>query len=302
MVPQPHETQVKEALEIVFNDTLYTPQPELEYFMSGVDIAEFNRYRTHVNAVVIGLGTDETDPGNLLVKQLLPAETYKDAKQGGEAIFLTRDTYAKNQLLLILCARDVDHLKHELNKHSDWLKQQYDDLFAIRQGKYLFHKSRQSDLEEELLGKYGWSILVPWGYLVLKEAPEDNFFWMGREQPFRWLSVNWTDGLVDVDQSGATEMAQAYADSLYGNVRFTDFKLKVQTVDFKNWTAWKITGLWEEVVEAQGGPFIHYIFYDGVTDRTYQINVLIYFPGSEKIILMRQLDLIAHSFFVDQVE
>ncbi len=300
IVPQPHAEAALDALTIIFDDTLYTPQPELEYFMATVNISEFNRYCTHVNAVVVGLGTDESDPGNILVKQLLPAQSYSDAKSGGQAIFVSHDPYAREQVFLILCARDEEQLQRELKKNRDWLKKQYDDNFAVRQGEYLFHEARQSTIEDKIFNKYGWGILVPWGYVVIQDSPDSNFFWMGRDLPFRWVSVQWSPDLIELDETGAIATAQAYADSLYGNVRFSDYRIKARQVDFRHWSAWRITGLWEELEKPQGGPFIHYIFYDGVTNRTYQINTLIFFPGEEKIILMRQLDLIAHSFFVEK--
>jgi hypothetical protein len=69
---------------------------------------------------------------------------------------------------------------------------------------------------------------------------------------------------------------------------------------FNDWSGWRITGLWESLEEAQGGPFIAYTFYDGISDRTYYIHVLIYNPGGDKYLLLRQLDIIANTFYVEE--
>lgn len=300
IVPRPQVEAVKSALSTIFNDTLYTPQPEPEYLLQFATINEFQRYNTHVNIIVVGLGQDQANPGNQLVKQMLPASSYKASKDGGPAVFLTHDQYAQDQLFMILSARDKEHLIDELAKRSAWIKKKFDDLFDLRQRVYLFERVCQEDIENKLFADYGWAIKVPWGYEVVKDAPDSNFFWMGRQRPFRWLSVQWETSLTVNDADDAITKLHSYAAEFYGHIQFTDYHLKIEQVDFKNWTAWRITGMWEKIEEAQGGPFLHYIFYDGVSDRTYQINMTVFFPGKGKMILLRQLDILAHSLYVEQ--
>ncbi len=43
------------------------------------------------------------------------------------------------------------------------------------------------------------------------------------------------------------------------------------------------------------------VFYDGLTDKTYYIHTMIFHPGNNKLILLRQLEIIAKSFFVEKV-
>ncbi len=299
ITPRPDIPAVKAALKTIFFDTLYTPRPEPEYLIQYARIDEFQRYNTHVNMIVVGLGVDQANPGNQLVKQLLPANNYLDSKAGGQAIFLVHDQYANDQLFIILSAQDKKHLINELIKQKTWLKNKFDDLFQQRQRTYLYERVRQEAVENKLFAKYGWGVKVPWGYQIVKDAPDSNFFWMGRERPFRWLSVHWALGLQVSNPDTALVTLHTYAAELYGHIRFTDYHLNVNQIDFKNWTAWRITGMWESIEEAQGGPFLHYIFYDGVTDRTYQINMVVFFPGEDKMIILRQLDIVAHSFYVE---
>ncbi|MFH1852486.1 MAG: DUF4837 family protein [Candidatus Neomarinimicrobiota bacterium] len=300
ITPEPQAAAVRRALSTIFSDTLFTPQPEPLYVIQTAKVEEYNRYNTHVNFIVTGLGTDPVNPGNRLVKQLLPAASYAASKNGGEAIYLSHDQHAQNQLFLVLSARDEEHLVTELIRNRDWLKEQFDGLFEMRQGEYLFDKVRQEAVEKRIYQNFGWGMKIPWGFEILAEDSIRNFFWMGRDLPYRWISVQWQDGQQLVDSVVAGRLATEYPDQYYGNVRFTDYKFTVKAVDFADWSAWRVTGLWEEKVEPQGGPFVHYIFYDGITDRTYQVNLLIFFPGKDKAILMRQLDIIARSFFVEQ--
>ena len=299
VVPRPQIEAVKIALQPVFPDTMFGPQPEPDYKMEFVSTEDFHRISTHVNVLVIGLGLDESNPGNQLVKQMLPAQHYQESKQGGDAIFLTFDQYATDQIFMIISAKDQNHLRTELAKQKKWLKTTFDDLFTRRQAVFLYDRLSQEDIEQHLFEDYGWGIKVPWGYTVVKDAPDSNFFWMGREGPYRWISVHWEDGLQVGSPDSAIAALNSFGKELYGYVRFSDHKLKVEQVDFNSWTAWKLSGLWERIDEAQGGPFRHFIFYDGITDRTYQINLTVFSPANEKIIVMRQLDVVARSFFTE---
>ena len=49
-------------------------------------------------------------------------------------------------------------------------------------------------------------------------------------------------------------------------------------------------------LDAKGGPFYSYIFYDHHSDRTFHINTLVHNPGKSKAVYIRQMELIAKSF------
>ena len=67
---------------------------------------------------------------------------------------------------------------------------------------------------------------------------------------------------------------------------------------FDSYKAWMCEGIWEfsDDNTAQGGPFRYYLFYDNNTNRTFHINTILYHPGKDKSIMLRQMDLIAMSF------
>ena len=55
-------------------------------------------------------------------------------------------------------------------------------------------------------------------------------------------------------------------------------------------------GLMGKYREAQGGPFLSYLFYDENQDRTYFVHTMIFYPGKNKYLLLKQLDIIAKTF------
>jgi|TARA_Y100000310_G_scaffold137023_1_gene135934 hypothetical protein len=291
--------QVQKVLTTIFNDTLHTPQPEPYYHTLWVDPENFNDVNNHVNVIVAAVGDHPRNLGAKLVKQILSASQYKSTMEGENQIIFTKDVYARNQNYLIINGPTTDKVLEKAKDQGPWLKKQYDDLFFKRQSKHLFEGSTlQKELQDELADKYGWTMKIPWGYTVIADSAEQQFFWMGRDIPYRWLAVQWTDGLTFTDSVSVHDYVKTIPPAYFGHIQYADHLFKIEPAEFNEWGAWKITGLWESIKEAQGGPFISYLFYDETTDRSYFIHLMIFHPGKDKYMLLRQVDIVAHSFRV----
>jgi hypothetical protein len=291
---------LRPVLEKIFNDTIYTPQPEPVYKLKFVDPAGFPDLRRQTNLVIGSIGTDPLNPGTRLVQELLGKEQFRTTIEGENQIIFTRDQFALHQLFMILSARNRESLLSALTGKADWIRSQFDRQFEQRQGKFLFERSRRKKLERRFAEKYGWQIKIPWGWVVIRDSSEARFVWLGREMPYQWISIHWEEGIVAQDSLEAVQFAWEFPGRYYGNIRYHPYRFQARLVDFNRWAAWRYRGLWESTEEAQGGPFLSYLFYDGVSDRTYYLNLLIHYPGNDKSLYLRQLDLIAHSFTVPE--
>ena len=288
---------IQKVLTTIFNDTLYTPQPEPYYRTVWTDPENFNDVKNHVNVIVAAFGDDKRNMGVKLVKNLLSSAQYKSTMDGENQLIFAKDVFARNQNYLIMNGLTIDKLLERAEDQGPWLKKKYDDLFFKRQSVHLFGKSsRQKKLEKELEEKYAWTMKIPWGFTVIANSAEQQFFWMGRDIPYRWLAVQWEDGLSYTDSASVDDHVKRLIPEYFEIVRYVDYSFKIEPVEFNNWGAWKITGLWESIEEAQGGPFISYLFYDEATDRTFFIHLMIFDPGKDKYLLLRQVDIVAHSF------
>ena len=114
--------------------------------------------------------------------------------------------------------------------------------------------------------------------------------------PFRWLAIKWEDGLVFSDSASARKFSKSIPLKYFRNIQYIDYKFQVQPSTFNSYGSWKITGLWESLNDAQGGPFISHLFYDADQDRSYFIHSMIFHPGKDKYLLLRQVDMIARTF------
>ncbi len=286
------------VLRAIFTDTVFTPQPEPVYELKFANPEGFTKLQRQTNLVIGSIGDDLTNPGTKLVHQLLGEEKFTETLAGDQHIIFTRDQFAGNQLFMIISAASLIDFEKEITAKSKWIRKTFDEKYESRQKKYLFGSTRQKKIEKRFLSDYGWTINIPWGWVIIKEIPDSNFVWLGREMPYQWLSVQWEDGLTTHDSLTAAEKLWQYPESFYKSIRFNSYKYSMMETSFNHWSGWKAVGIWESIEDALGGPFVSYLFYDGITDRTYKINMIVHYPQKEKTVYLRQLELIAKSFRV----
>ncbi len=286
-------------LNQLFNDTLFTPEPEPYYKIHFIEPEDFWRFKMFANLVIVSVGDDPTNPATALAKHLLAPEVYRAALTGPEHLFLTLEPYARNQVLLVISGITAEDIVKSIPRRQKEIKQIMEAQFLQRQSESLFPRRSQKKLEQKLFQKYQWSVKIPPDFVVVREDPKRRLYWLGREDPYRWLVFHWEPGDVVADSLQAVEYARAFPQRLLTNIRYNDYRFKVEPTEFNDWYGWRFTGLWESLTEAQGGPFIAYLFYDGLTDRTYYFHLMIFHPGKKKYLLLRQLDIIAHTFYVE---
>ena len=87
------------------------------------------------------------------------------------------------------------------------------------------------------------------------------------------------------------------SESHFESISFNEFKFNLEKIYFNRHPGWRCTGIWSSIdsLEAKGGPFQSFIFYDNKSDRTFHINTLVYNPGKSKAAYIRQLEYIAKS-------
>ncbi|MFQ6606634.1 MAG: DUF4837 family protein [Fidelibacterota bacterium] len=292
--------QVEWILNQLFNDTLFTPEPEPYYKVHFNEPEDFLRFKMFANLVVVSIGSDPTNPATNLAKRLLAPAVYEESLTGTEHLFLTLEPYARNQVLLVISGNTAEEIVASIPHRREDIKKLMEEQFLQRQRESLFPRRSQKKLEQKLFKKYQWSLRIPPDFVVVKEDAERGLYWLGREDPYRWLVVHWEPGDVVADSLQAVEYARTFPLKMLTDTRYNDYQFKVEPTEFNDWYGWRFTGLWESITEAKGGPFIAYLFYDGLTDRTYYFHLMIFHPGKKKYLLLRQLDIIAHTFYVEQ--
>ena len=290
------EPVIKDYLASVFDDSIYTPAPEPLFKLIFSRPERYEDLKEYAQVIIAAVNRDSTNPGYRLLKKLLP-EGQLNNSEDDNPVLLTRDLHAKDQVYAVINASNKEHLFNYLDKNKGLLRKHYDEQFKLRGSRFLFNDN-QTQIEEKIKEDYGWFLKIPWGWEVLRNEDKMNFFWMGSEYPYRWISIKWDSGNNINDELSLGKQIWNFPINHYKSIRFNENRFKLDRIYFNDYKGWQCSGIWESMdsLDAKGGPFYSYIFYDHHSDRTFHINTLVHNPGKSKAVYIRQMELIAKSF------
>ena len=283
-------------LSSIFIDTLYAPEPEPYYNLKFSDPETFSQLKSQ-SQVIVGALKRDNNSGHQLVKKLLPENQF-ESTLNGDPIILGEDVYAKKQLFMIINANSKEHLMDHVEEKRKQFRKIFNDQFIDRQNRFLFGDDRNMKLEDSLKSEYGWTIKIPWGWDRIKNRPDSNFVWLGREMPFQWIGIGWAKGNVLSNELLVGDYVWKWPKDNYKSIQINTHKFELDKISHGDTFAWRAQGVWETISlkESKGGPFRSYLFYDSLNDLTYHLNFLIHHPGDDKTIFMRQMDMIIKTF------
>ena len=291
------QSDIEKFLQMVFSDTLFTPEPEPFYFLKFTRPESYDQLKTQSQVIVAAINREQTNPGYLLMKKILNNEQFLET-QSNDPIVLGKNIHAKKQLFMVINAGSLEHLFKFVEKKRNYIRKNFDNQFKERQDSFLFNNGNHNEISDSLKSQFGWSLDLPWGWDFIKKTPDSNFVWLGREMPYQWIGIGWNKGMIPDDELKVGNYLWNWPLKYYKNVQFNNYKFELKKTKYNEYPAWRATGIWEttDIMEAKGGPFRSYVFYDSKKDITYHLNYLIHYPGKNKTIFFRQADLILKSF------
>tara|TARA_B100000315_G_scaffold257604_1_gene306985 strand:+ start:18176 stop:19204 length:1029 start_codon:yes stop_codon:yes gene_type:complete len=292
---------LKRSIDSVFNRIIYIPSAETIFDFRFVNPDKFSEYKHYHNLIILSDLKPESSVTPLVTKVFGKKEVAR-LRKGGPEYFSVSDVFARDQLVLVVTGKNKNTISAFVEEKSDSIFSWFDEALYERQKKRLFGKIEDKKLTSELFDKYGWCIRVDRDYTLLKEDPDNHFVKLGRAFPIRWLSIQWQD--VDQDfnlsKSQASNTVHLFFELNLKALKISDYYFSVERSRFNKWDSWLVNGLWEHKTDIKGGPFKSYIFYDNLTKRIYHVNLLMFHPGENKLLLLRELDMLAQTFSVSR--
>lgn len=286
------------TLSGAFERRIRTPQIEKKLVLKYVNSDEFNRYMEFQYLVLAATLESTGDIGQIVERVVSDPSVREQVISGETNIFTLSDQWAKDQLLVILVAKDMDSLKDVIAGSQAFLYGIFDVDFNDRLRGEMFKWSQKEDLEHRLVTTFGWNLRLQRDYFLVQEFPDDGFVWFRRMYPERWIFVRWVDGgdttLLNPDWvvSERNRIGATY----YRGDRVGNRYLFSQRTVFLGRQAQITTGLWENDQPAAGGPFKNWAFYDPYSQRVYMIDVAVHAPEQDKQPFLRRMEIIASTF------
>ena len=83
--------------------------------------------------IIIGaIGNDPSNPAVELIKNILSDKQYKNSISGNKPIIISKDPFARNQLLMVINTPNIKKAEEYANKNNEKIKSQYLSLFKKR--------------------------------------------------------------------------------------------------------------------------------------------------------------------------
>ena len=288
--------EVGETVTGVFETEIVTPHTEKNFFVTQIPLNKLNAFNDRMNIVFLGLSSGVSDVDNYL-KKYLPDEFRNGVETGQYFYIFNDDIFARDQVGLILYAKDKDSFRDQLASLKTDIYNRFEEKYFKRLEKTMFERDEQTELPKFLEKNFGWSLRLQQDYFVALQDIDDKFVWLRRINPDRWISV-WEreDGGAEISIEAIITERNRMARKYYqGDIIDTD-DLISKEVDFNGQKAHKLSGLWRNDSLLVGGPFRLYGWYDEKNKKQRYIDLAVRAPGKLKKPFLDQLEVIAHTF------
>ena len=285
-------------LRNTFERVVRTPQIEKTFTVRYVQSNEFTRYTEFRYLILLATLDSGGRIGKIVGNVVSDPEVRRRVETGENNIFTLQDQWAKDQLMVIVVAKDIPALRETLISQANFLYDVFDTDFNARMQEDMFERGWKREEYDHLMSAYGWTIKLQKDYFLVQEISREGFVWFRRMYPERWLFIRWIEG-GDPKSLNAhwviserNRMCAAY----YGGDRVVNRFLFSQEGTFLGRPAQITSGLWENEDKVAGGPFKNYTFYDSLSRRTYMIDLAVYAPDRDKYPYIRRMEIIAKTF------
>jgi len=302
--------ELSTALQTTFEKIIYTPQPEKLFTLIRVPVNEIEKHKNKKNLIIAAPLNSESNTAKY-IRAVTDSAALKQILENNNFMIRRYDLWAKDQLVMVLSAPDLQELEFKILQHKDELLYSFQKISDRRLYESLYNaKYEQKNIEGKFLRDYGWIIYVQADFQVAINNPDYNFVWLRRapnSDMERWIFVHWIDNaspeLLNADSVKAirnrlTEKFYRTTDDSSYVVISRDYYI-TNEVNFKGRYAIFTQGLWDLNIKGMGGPFINYTFYDEKTKRIYMLDGSVYAPKYYKRNLIHQMDVTLQSFMTE---
>jgi len=296
LVDQEQWERFSPVLREVFERKVFTAQEERVFAVRQGQIEEFDFYKKWKNLILLAT-FDRMGPAAELMEKSLSADARERVARGEAHLFARQNLWAQDQEVFFLVAETEQILAEKLRQDKDRIFGLMETALDKKIVHFLYERGEEVELEKRLFHDYGWTLRIPRGYRVVRELSEEQFVWLRRQQPQRWIFIHWEES---EDVSFAPESCIQWRDRVgrdyYDGDKIVEKYALSEELEYAGRRALRISGIWENKNLLVGGPFRTYCFYDEEDRRRYLVDAAVYAAGTEKEPYLRQVDLIVQTF------
>jgi len=295
------ETLEELMLSVIERD-IFLVYNEKYFQLERVSIKDVEQYTKYKNLMFIG---DLESRGKVseYMKTSLDPTYLERVKQSGGDLFVSKNHWVRDQLVLYLLATDADKLPQisalQSNQIFSLLLKRYTERLAL-------HAYLTKIIPDTFFADFPFSLKLPETYRLFSNDKQGRFLsflyrakMQNTEIPDKYISVYYEDmdsNMVDAEWLIARrqDLATKYFD---GDI--IDAKdLRIEKYRFAGHEGWRIIGPWKNLKLMIGGSFQAHGFWDEKTKRAYIVDNSVYFPAGNKLPSMLELFMISSTLSI----
>ena len=278
-----------------------TPQIEQLFYFSPIELEQYKEFRDD-KLILLVATLDGKDKISTFIQNSISEDIRARVESGEQNFFYEYDKYAERQTYMLLIANNKEELLSFVKDHGSEVYQAVNRGFLAGQFKQLYHTAEEKELSDQLFEQFGFSLRLPHSYEILEIDTSRHIIHLGVPRPQRNIIIYWMDGGFNkvVDENWALRMKYWLMQNQMDKIYIEKSYARYRTVDWNGVIVNNIRGLWGHPTKVMGGPFTMFYFYDGVTDRTYIIDCMVYAPGQSKAVFLRQMEIVASTFYTSK--
>jgi len=295
----------EKQLRYIFEKQVRTPQIERVFTLEFQKPKDFDFYRQWKNLLLLSPLHSQGQAAQL-IKSLLTSRALNMVENDSAYMFVKKDVWAKEQVLLLLTAKDNQTLNRKLQVHASEIFELMERCLDQKIEAWLYAKGWQQRVEKQLWERFGWSIRLPTGYRIERQSADSSFVWIRKRNPDRWLFVHWESLQKGAKVSETTEKEfwarrrNQICQLCYHGDRVVLPLTEVSRTTFGAREAVRLDGLWENREKLAGGPFRTWFFADSPSARSFMVDIALCAPAFDKEPYLRHLEIIAHTFSTEE--
>ncbi|MCC7430300.1 DUF4837 family protein [bacterium] len=287
------EKPIKSALEV----PVFVPIPETLFTVKHVPISKIGSYERWQNLLVTCV-YDKKGQTDIFVKDVLTEQAKQKIQNNEVFLGVQKNIWSKHQGLVYLVGKNAEIISDFLEKNGETLLKTFEEVQKEQLLYRMYNVGEQKNIEEKLMEKFGWSVRVQFEYVLANEDEKNDFVWLRRFNPDRFLSVKSFKGTGN--ENFSEKFWIALRDSLgkkyHQNSEVDTLRTTAKNVKFLDYEAIKLSGLWVIREDLVGGPFRSYCFFDKASGKYFLIDLAVFAPGEDKKNYLTQLEIIASTF------
>jgi hypothetical protein len=216
-------------------------------------------------------------------------------------LFVLGDLYAKNQTVCAVHTLDAVSLQNVISTNKKWILNVFQNTMTARLELNIFKNGKNDILSDKVNKMFGYTLDLQPDYKIIKSDSLKHFIWMGRGYPYRWITVHKSK----IDKYGNSadaweEIAKVYSETM-PDIHIAKHFRKTETINDHAKNRKIMRGVYEHDESESGGPFFVYIFDTETCNEVILVSGFVNYPGHEKVILLKQLEIIANTLHQGEI-